>query len=243
MRRKTALLTAGLFLASGALSANLWAAQRIEQLDEDGDGRKETQEFWEGSNRVKAISDKNNDGKPDVFVQYKGGKLLSAELDRDYNGNIDTWTMYDAKEKVKRRVKDTNNDGKPDFYQETMPGGPILKEYDRNFDGRVDKRALQLFNPNKKIPIYTNRLEYLATPGYDTIWFEEDSDFDGKIDVYREKGNKEAGKEKIGKPIDTTTASEREKKEELKPKPSPGPGKGQGQRLVDKMNERFGVKE
>lgn len=243
MKNKAVFLTVGLFAASAVFSAGLWAAQKIELVDEDGDGKKETQVFWEGSKKVKALSDKNNDGKPDITVLYKAGKRISAEFDKDFDGRVEVWTIYDQKEKVKRRAKDTNKDGKPDLYQEMMPGGPILKEYDRNFDGKIDKRSLQVFNQDKKAPIFTNKLEYISMPGYDTLWLEDDSNFDGKIDAYREKGNKEAGKDKIGKPIDTSTAVEREKTEKPKPKPGQGSGKGQGERLVDKMNERFGLSE
>ena len=47
-----------------------------------------------------------------------------------------------------------------------------------------------------------NLPQYTAMPGYVTLWSEEDNDFDGKIDAYTERGNKNPSRERIGQPIE-----------------------------------------
>jgi hypothetical protein len=138
------------------------------------------------------------------------------EIDKDGDGKTDIWEIYDAKGRLKNTARDTNKDGKPDQFIELIKGRQlIIKEQDRNFDGQIDRRALAEFKPDKKIPIYSGgKMTNIPNPGYVNLWVEEDNDFDGKIDVYKERGNKEPSKAKIGTPIHlpkkTVTAGQEE---------------------------------
>ena len=144
------------------------------------------------------------------FIQ--GGIALAAaprveKLDADKDGKTDTWKYYDPQGHLSKSAHDSNGDGKPDQFKEMLKSrNLVLREYDRNFDAKIDKRSLVQWNPNKKVPsgMVNNRLQYLNIPGYDTLWTEEDNDFDGKVDAYREHGNKNPSTERIGKPIDST---------------------------------------
>ena len=110
-----------------------------------------------------------------------------------------------AQAKDKINGKDTNGDGKPDRFSLFVKGRElVLREADRNFDGKIDRRALQRWNGDKKIRTFiNNRVSSIPTPGYENVWVEEDNDYDGKVDVYKEKGKKDAGNDRVGKPIDT----------------------------------------
>ena len=222
------------------LSTALWAAERVEWKDEDGDGRKEAQIFYDGDKIVKALMDKNGDGKPDQWLYFVNGKRHAAEIDSDFDGKIDTWIMYDAEGKTKTIAKDTNHDGRPDSFQKLLKGRElVLKEYDRNFDGRIDKRELRQWDANKKIAIVMNgRVSSIPNPGYKWVWKEEDNNYDGKIDVYQERGNKNPSTEKIGQEMDPSPAKS---KEENSP-PKSGKRQGPSESLVQAMNEKYGLK-
>lgn len=148
--------------------------------------------------------DKNGDGKPDLFVEFHNGKKFKAEEDRNFDGRIDTWYVYDAEGHSKHTANDSNGDGKPDKFTELLKGrNLVMREYDRNFDGRIDKRQLCQWDPDKRIPMFiNNRMEYTPNPGYAVLWTEEDNNYDGKVDVYKEKGNKNPSKDRIGKLIE-----------------------------------------
>ena len=184
-------------------STALLAAERVEWKDEDGDGRKETQVFYDGDQMVKALLDKNGDGKPDQWLTFQNGKRYAAEVDSDFDGKVDKWITYDSEGKAKIIARDTHHGGKPDSFETFLKGRElVLKEYDRNFDGRIDKRALMQWDANKKIAIVMNgRVNSIPNPGYVWLWKEEDNNFDGKIDVYQERGNKNPSTDKIGKEI------------------------------------------
>lgn len=191
-----------------ALTLLLWlvgiseAKERTEWVDENEDGRKETQLFYKDKQIVKALVDRNGDGNVDNTVLYKKGVRHTSELDRDFDGKVDTWTQYDDKGMTLRTAKDTNMDGKADYFKQMVRGRDlIIKEYDRNHDGKIDRRIMSEWDPNKKMSIFTNKLESIAMPGYRNVWREEDNDFDGKIDAYWERKKPDAGKDKIGKPI------------------------------------------
>lgn len=103
-----------------------------------------------------------------------------------------------AAEKDTPQVKasDTNGDGKPDKFYTFLKGRMlVLREYDRNFDGKIDRRALAEWGTIRYGPGQP------PMPGYLNLWSEEDNDFDGKIDVYKERGNKNPPRDRIGKPI------------------------------------------
>ncbi len=167
-----------------ALFSILWAtgalaAERMEEIDQDKDGRKETKIF------------------------YEENKKIRAEIDRDGDGKPEQWVTYDSQGKTKSIAKDSNHDGKPDLFQEMLKGrNLVLKESDRNYDGKIDQRVLQQWDANKRITTFMNgRPGHIPNPGYTWIWKERDNDFDGKIDDYLERGNKNPSKEKIGQPM------------------------------------------
>lgn len=139
--------------------------------------------------------DKNNDEKIDLIMTLKDGLRVSAEIDRDFDGTFDSWSVYNEKGKLKSTATDTNKDGKPDSFKELIGGdrGLVLKENDANFDGKIDKRSLSQWDPNKSVmTMEGNRPTRIPMPGYKTLWIEQDKDFDGKIDVYKNSLNKDA---------------------------------------------------
>ena len=110
-------------------------------------------------------------------------------VDKNGDGKPDRWLSYDEKNHLKRVAKDTNLDGKPDQFQEMLKGRSlVLVEIDRNFDGKIDRRTLKQWDANRRVPMMEgNKLRYLPTPSYRTVWKEEDKDFDGKMDVVKGK--------------------------------------------------------
>ena len=128
----------------------------------------------------------------------------TEKLDKNNDGKTDTWLDRDEKGALKYSAKDTNGDGKPDVFTQYIKGrNLILREFDKNDDGKIDERALVQWDSNRRTPLYDGgRMTCIPTPGYTALWVEEDKDFDGKIDVYREKGNKNPPKDKIGQPIE-----------------------------------------
>lgn len=125
--------------------------------------------------------------------------------DADGDGKIDQWFQYDEAGHLKTTAKDTNQDGNPDTFTEMLKGRAlVLRESDRNFDGRVDRRWLTEWDANKRLMTgmsRNNTPQYTIVPGYKTLWSEEDNDFDGKIDVYQERGNQNPSQERIGRSI------------------------------------------
>ncbi|OGW91491.1 MAG: hypothetical protein A3D28_02390 [Omnitrophica bacterium RIFCSPHIGHO2_02_FULL_63_14] len=147
-------------------------------------------------------ADLNTDGRPDKWTTFDGERRVKAEQDSDFDGRVDRWFIYDQKGSLRKSAQDKNKDGKPDSFRELVKGRSlVLQEQDRNFDGRIDRRSLLEWKPDRKMPLYTNRLEYLIVPGYVSLWTEEDKDFDGKIDVYTNKAKK-GSPSRVGQPID-----------------------------------------
>jgi hypothetical protein len=140
------------------------------------------------------------------------------------------WKERDSKGALKRISRDTNSDGKPDSHQLYVSGRTVvLREVDSNHDGKIDRRRLVEWATIKYGPGLPE------TPGYRNLWREEDSNFDGLVDIFTERG-KTGPSERIGKPMDTrvTPLPEEERTEEEK-------AKGDAQRLVDDRNERYGL--
>ncbi len=164
------------FWATGVL-----AAERAEVIDQDKDGRKETKIFYEGNLKVRSEVDQDGDGKPE------------------------RWDVFDSHGQMKNLASDSNHDGKPDYFQELLKGRDlVLREYDRNYDGKIDERMLMRWDNNKKIPTFVRgKPGWIPTPGYTWIWIEEDNDFDGKIDVYGERGHGHPSKARIGQKMQT----------------------------------------
>lgn len=166
--------------------------QTLKEVDTDEDGRKETILYSSNGAITFSKSDKDGDGRYEAETQYKYGKKHIIEFDYNGDGKPETWVYFDVNEKVRRRARDKNLDGKPDhwYYQlETreQERGQI-REYDKNFDGKVDKREMTLFQFRKAI----------GTQDHVWQWKEEDKDFDGLIDVYRIRGEKNPKPNKVG---------------------------------------------
>ncbi|HTL70864.1 MAG TPA: hypothetical protein VL404_06195 [Candidatus Eisenbacteria bacterium] len=232
-------LRQALLLAAVFLSAPAWAAQRVELKDVDQDGFKETRETYENGALATVELDKNKDGKFDKKFYFEKGMKVRSEADTDFNGVVESWVTYDSAGKMALLAKDSNADGKPDKFQKMLKGPQLLlKEYDMNFDGRIDHRKIVEWTMIRYSPGTPK------TPGYRNVMREEDSDYDGKIDLYREKGNKDP-KKKIGEPMDPKHAE----KDPDKPKPAAAGGGGGAStkdrldRLIDTMNERYGLED
>ncbi len=128
------------------------------------------------------------------------------------DASVTSAATENSKLKPTSMAKDTNHDGKPDRFTLLLKGrNLILREVDTNFDGKIDQRSLMEWDPDKKITIMTSRIERIPNPGYAVIWREEDKDFNGKIDAYREKGKKDPEPSRIGQsmnPNPTTKITE-----------------------------------
>ena len=133
-------------------------------------------------------------------VLFAKGKKEKIE-DTDHNGKPDAWSKYDSCGQLKTKAKDTNGDGKPNQFIEFIKGrNLILKESDRNFDGKIDKRSLQEWGERRLVPGQP------PIPGYVSLWTEEDNNFDGIVDVYKERHTSTPKESRAGKPIDTRSS-------------------------------------
>lgn len=224
------------------LVLDLRAAEKTESIDEDGDGRKETQLSYSGEQPIRAAVDKNGDGQPDFFTEYKNGKRFSSKADRDFDGKMDAWYLYNSAGNLLRVATDANHDGKPDRFKEFLQGSRAfaIEETDTNFDGKVDKRRFLQWNANKRIPLFNNnRMTYIPNPGYVTLWREEDGNFDGLIDVYYEKASKNPSKTKVGQPMNPLPTQSEEAE---KPPKGSKPGEA-AESLVQQMNKKYGYRD
>ncbi len=98
-------------------------------------------------------------------------------------------------QKPKITAKDTNGDGKPDQFKQFLKGRSlVLHEYDRNFDGKIDMRKLSEWAMIRPVPGES------PLPGYRTVRREEDNDFDGIVDVYYDRNDKDS-RLRVGKKI------------------------------------------
>jgi len=120
-----------------------FAAQRVEERDRDGDGRKETKLYFEDEKIIKMVIDQNGDKTTDGIIYFKNGIPDTGERDSDYNGKIDTWMKYDATGAPIVISSDRRVDGKPDYWIYLKNGLIYLREWDRNFDGKPDFRSLE----------------------------------------------------------------------------------------------------
>lgn len=126
-----------------------------------------------------STEDANGDGRPDTFI-YKtdAGKKERVEFDKNFDGKIDAWSYYLESGASFRSARDTNGDGRPDKWNYAVKGrDKALREEDRNFDGKVDRRVLSAWAFRKDIKSW----------GYAALYREDDDDFDGVIDFWREK--------------------------------------------------------
>lgn len=217
--------------------ARVNGAEQEEPANQKEAARKGVQLITEGGRVVRELEDKNGDGKPDITTYYVNGKKHHGEGASRFDGKIDTGYIYSTKGVLRQIAKDTNGDGKPDQFITMLKGRNLmLKESDRNFDGRIDQRKLVTWSAERlKIPGQT------PIPGYIPLWTEGDDNFDGKIDIYTERGNKNPSKEKMGKPIDVQPAPVRE--EAASPQSSNANGPlDPTERKIKQMNDQHGIK-
>ncbi len=141
MKYKLWLCAGAALFFSGSLS---FAAQRVEELDKDKDGRKETKVYYENDKIVKMAVDQNGDKKPDGVVYYKNGIPNTAEKDADFDGKVDTWIKYDSKGLPELISRDRyRKDGKSDYWLYLRNSSIYMREWDRNFDGKPDFRTYE----------------------------------------------------------------------------------------------------
>jgi hypothetical protein len=214
--RKKVILTATALL----FCAPVFASQRVEDIDRDGDGFKEARNFYQGDKLVRTEVDKDKNGKPDVWSWVVNGV------------SVRTWY-------------DTNGDGKPDkFYTDLKGRQLMLKEFDHNGDGKVDERREEAWDPNKAIssPRANGTMGRIPNPGYVIVWRERDTNFDGIIDEYGERGNAKAAGKKVGKPIDPLAAKQSpQEKEAVKgapPQKEVDP-KGPLTKMIEEKNQKY----
>ena len=105
-----------------------YANQRIESVDTDKDGIKETQKIYVDGKLKKIARDTNGDGLPDEFKEFlKGRDLVMVEKDRNFDGKID-----------QKKVMQWGS-------RRLVPGQPpilsyiaLSKDEDNDFDGRFE---------------------------------------------------------------------------------------------------------
>lgn len=114
-------------------------------------------------------SDANEDGFPDQWYELTDGRVTILKVDRDYDGRVDYLVKYGRMGGVTYEEYDYNYDGLMDDYYFYDDGRLIRQEIDTNFDQRVDI-WVYLFDG-----IYIEKIE-------------QDSDFDGQVDLVQEYG-------------------------------------------------------
>ncbi len=170
------------------------AALITKKIDKNEDGFEEVTEFYSNDVITKIETDKNKDGKADTILLYKAGLPNLRKVDHNYDGVWETIYYYNSKGMRRRGETDKNGDGKPDYWRFFERSQAILKEYDLNFDGKVDKRQLTSFQYHRATKMHRHLY----------IWYEADTDFDGIIDVYKVRGEREPKPDKKGQEIDTS---------------------------------------
>jgi hypothetical protein len=182
-------------------------ADKPRSVDRDGDGRNETQVFYDGQMIARELMDLNGDGKTDRIMLYRNGVRQLQKDDRDHDGRIDRWSYYSAAGVLYRIAHDRNLDGEPDSFKYMEKGRDIvLREDDKNYDGNIDRRSLTEWAYMKNT----------KTHGYRYIWTEQDNDFDGIIDKYRVRGEKNPVPNKMGSNIALTPKEDEPPSEEKK---------------------------
>ncbi|HTL69671.1 MAG TPA: hypothetical protein VL404_00100 [Candidatus Eisenbacteria bacterium] len=131
-----------LFLTAALLlpAAFAWAAQKVEEKDRDGDGRRESKVYSENGKTVRIVADVDGDGKADLWEDYEpGGAVKTIARDRArHDGKPDYW-VYLSSGRIYRRDYDRNFDGKPDLKSFEDNHRFLRKEYDDNFDGKFER--------------------------------------------------------------------------------------------------------
>ncbi len=107
-----------LVLALSLAAAPVWAADRVEKKDTNGDGRIDTWTTYDKAGVPTEIrSDRSHkDGKVDDWVYLKQGKVVRHEWDRNFDGKPDFKLFQDGKRLIEKQYDD-NFDGK---YERTV---------------------------------------------------------------------------------------------------------------------------
>ena len=186
---------AAVFAIFLSLPASAAESAAIQQKDQNSDVVSETHIIYDHDLPKRSESDWNHDGQVDEVVQFKKGMRFLKATDTDFNGTEDTWAFYDAKGHLMGNARDTNNDGKPDQFRQLLRGRDlILREFDRNFDGKIDMKKVSEWG------IVRRATNQPPVPSYVTLEREEDNNYDGLVDSYYYRYDRQSTK-KIGKPI------------------------------------------
>ena len=111
MAKEISLLLLCIFLFCGSAMA----ADRVEKLDTDGDGKIDAWIYYDSAGEKSVVAgDKHKDQKPDFWQFFKKHKIYKREWDRNF-------------------------DGKSDFRVIEEDGHVIEKQYDDNFDGVFER--------------------------------------------------------------------------------------------------------
>jgi hypothetical protein len=156
------LVLAGLALFS---IAAMWTRTRV--VDIDGDGFKEAEIFYAGSQIVKTLVDVDHDGFKETVIFYKDGHRDRAEQDANNDGKVDRWIWYYFTGVARKIGEDFNFDGKADYWLYLRDGRVYRWEEDRNADGEPDLRTTYLLDKNGKTQLLQQSL---------------DEDFDGNFE-------------------------------------------------------------
>ena len=162
-RGQTPLGLVFLLFACALQSLPAFAAETVEAVDTDKDGKPDEWRYSEGKELVRVERDRNHDGKPEIKIWMKAGKPERSEVDRNGDGTPDL-VRFLQEGKPLREQADLNFDGKLDAWSYYKEGVKDLMIMDRNYDGQPDAWF------------------YYGQGGLKLIGGKVDEDFDGKID-------------------------------------------------------------
>ncbi len=174
-----------------AMPPAAWAELREEKkTDEKG---AVTRTVYDDDMPVSTEIDVNADGTPDKVISFIKGKRHIERGDRNLDGKTDYERLHNSKGSMIQELRDSNADEKWDSFA-TFPQGTreiVLRETDRNFDGKIDRRSYEMWDANKSIVVpQATGFSRTPVPGYSVVWAEEDDDYDGIIDQYRNREDK-----------------------------------------------------
>jgi antitoxin component YwqK of YwqJK toxin-antitoxin module len=115
-------------------------------------------------------ADLDGDGSPDLMIEYQNGRKAVQREDRNSNGKFDLVTYFDESENPKRIEDDTDHDGRFETVTFYKGGEKVRAEKDRNGDRKPDV--------------------FIYFEGDQIARQEEDTDFDGVVDVRNRAGAK-----------------------------------------------------
>jgi len=140
-----------------------FAAETVEAVDTDKDGKPDEWKYSEGGVLVRVERDRNHDGKPEIKIWMKAGKPERSEVDRNGDGTPDLVRFLQAGKPLREQA-DLNFDGKLDAWSYYKEGVKDLMIMDKNYDGQPDAWF------------------YYGQGGLKLIGGKVDEDFDGKSD-------------------------------------------------------------